>query len=293
MRFAYGVAMIDPSFYLPLAQAAEEAGFDAIAVPDSIAYPEQSASTYPYNADGTREFLENKPFIEPMVAIAAMGAVTERVEFCTFVHKMPMRHPVVLAKEVTSVAVITGNRLRFGVGSSPWPDDYELVDLPWKGRGTRFDECIDIVRGLATGEYFEYHGECYDVPSIKLNPVPSEPVPIWIGGHADANLRRAARTGDGWMAAGGSPEDVAGMITRLDDLRREYGRAGEPFAIYATTFDSFSAEGIKRLEDLGVTHTMGGVGRFNPYGVEADPETLQEKIDNLRRYADDVIAKSR
>ena len=67
----------------------------------------------------------------------------------------------------------------------------------------------------------------------------------------------------------------------------------EPFDIYATTIDSFSADGIKRLEDLGVTHTSGGFGRFNPYGAEADTETLQEKIDNLRRYADDVIAKVR
>jgi hypothetical protein len=95
------------------------------------------------------------------------------------------------------------------------------------------------------------------------------------------------------MAAGGSPEDVTAMITRIDDLRREYGREREPFAVFATTFDSFSPDGIKRLEDLGVTHTLGGVGRFNPYGVEADPETLQEKIDNLRRYADDVITASR
>ena len=293
MRFTAGVAMIDPSFYLPFAHAAEDAGFDTIAVPDSIAYPNESSTTYPYNADGTRDFLENKPFLEPMVAIAAMGAITDRVEFCTFVHKMPMRHPAVLAKEITSVAVLTGNRLKFGVGSSPWPDDYDIVGLPWKGRGRRFDECIEIVRGLSTGEYFEYHGECYDIPSIKLNPAPTEPIPIWIGGHADANLRRAARIGDGWMAAGGSPDEVTGMIERIHALRREHGRDEEPFAIFATTIDSFSADGIKRLEDLGVTHTLGGVGRFNPYGLERDPETLQEKVDNLRRYADDVIAKLR
>ncbi len=95
------------------------------------------------------------------------------------------------------------------------------------------------------------------------------------------------------MAAGGSPDDVASWITRLQELRREYGREHEPFDIYATSIDSFSVDGIRRLEDLGVTHTSGGFGRFDPYGTEADPETLQEKIDNLRRYADDVIAKVR
>ncbi len=293
MKFTTTVAMIDPSFYVPLAQAAEDLGFDSIAVPDSIAYPQQSQSSYPYNEDGTREFLENKPFIEPMTAIGAMGAVTERIEFHTFVLKMPMRHPVVLAKEATSVAVVTGNRFVLGVGSSPWPDDYEIVGLSWERRGKRFDECIEIVRGLSAGDYFEYHGEFYDFPAIRLNPVPEHRLPIMIGGHSDANLRRAARSCDGWMAAGGSIEDVTRWVTRLHELRREFGREREPFDIYATTVDSFSADGIKRLEDLGVTHTSGGFGRFNPYGAEQDPETLAEKIDNLRHYSDDVIARVR
>lgn len=290
MKFTASVAMADPSFYLPLARAAEEAGFDSVAVPDSIAYPKESSSTYPYNLDGTREFLENKPFLEPFTAIAAMSAVTERIEFHTFVLKMPMRHPVVLAKEATSLAVVTGDRFVLGVGSSPWPDDYEIVGLPWQRRGRRFDECIEIVRGLSNGGYFEYHGECYEFPAVKLNPVPRRPIPILVGGHSDANLRRAARLADGWMSAGGSWDDVARWVGRLRELRREYGREGEPFDVYATSAESFSADGVKRLEELGVTHTAGGFGRFNPYGVETDPETLQEKVDNLRRYADTVIA---
>src|SRR5437764_14798555 len=111
MKFTTTVAMIDPSFYVPLARAAEQLGYDSVAVPDSIAYPRESSSKYPYNVDGTREFLENKPFIEPMAAIAAMSVATERIEFHTFVLKMPMRHPVVLAKEATVVAVARGERV--------------------------------------------------------------------------------------------------------------------------------------------------------------------------------------
>jgi probable F420-dependent oxidoreductase len=293
VKFIANISMCDPTFYAPLAQVAEEAGFDTIAVPDSIAYPKESSSTYPYNFDGTREFLENKPFIEPIVAISAMAAVTTTIEFHTFVLKMPIRHPVLYAKEATSLAVLSGNRFVLGVGSSPWPDDYEIVQLPWAGRGGRFDECIDIIRGLAAGGYFEFHGEFYDFPAIKMEPVPSAPIPVLIGGHADANLRRAARLGDGWMGAGGTIDDLVPMIDRMNDLRREYGREHEPFAIYATTPESFTADGIKRLEGLGVTHTAGGFGRFNPYGLEPDPETLGEKIDNLGRYADEVIAAVR
>ena len=293
MKFIANISMCDPTFYVPLAQVAEEAGFDTIAVPDSIAYPKESSSTYPYNFDGTREFLENKPFIEPSVAIAAMAAVTSTIEFHTFVLKMPIRHPVIYAKEATSLAAISGNRFVLGVGASPWPDDYEIVQLPWAGRGRRFDECIEIVRGLAAGGYFDYHGEFYDFPAIKMEPVPTEPLPVLIGGHGDAQLRRAARLGDGWMGAGGLLDDLIPMIDRMNDLRKEHGRAGERFDIYATTPESFTADGIKQLEDLGVTHTAGGFGRFNPYGLETDPESLQEKIDNLRRHGDEVISKLR
>jgi len=278
---------------LPLAQAAEAAGFDTIAVPDSIAYPKESSSTYPYNFDGTREFLENKPFIEPLVAISAMAAVTRTIEFHTFVVKLPIRHPVIYAKEVTSLAVLTGNRFVLGVGSSPWPDDYEIVQLPWEGRGRRFDECIEIVRGLAAGGYFEHHGEFYDFPAIKLEPVPTSAIPVLIGGHNDAQLRRAARLGDGWMSAGSTLEELIAMLDRLNDLRQEHGQTKERFDVYATTPESFTLDGIKQLEDLGVTHTAGGFGRFNPYGIETDPESLQEKIDNLTRHGDDIISKLR
>ena len=93
VRFSYAESMTDPSFYLPLAQAAEAAGFDSMVVPDSICYPEVSDTTYPFNPDGTREFLEDKPFLEPFSLIPAMGALTENLRFVTFVIKLPIRQP--------------------------------------------------------------------------------------------------------------------------------------------------------------------------------------------------------
>ena len=291
MKFMAGVAMVDSSFYVPLARAAEEAGFDDVAVPDSICYPEASDSTYPYNADGTRQFLENKPFIEPLIAIAAMASATSRIGFCTSVLKLPIRHPVIFAKEVSSVAVLTGNRFRLGVGSSPWPEDYEVVGLPWSGRGARFDECIEIVRGLCSGAYVSHAGEHYQFPSIKMHPTPTTPVPVLIGGHGEANIRRAARLGDGWISAGSTTTELATRLDLLARLRVEYGRQHLAFEVHATTEDSFSRPGIARLEEMGVTHTAGGFGRFNPYGLEEDTESLGEKIDHLRRFADEVIAR--
>src|SRR5208283_458075 len=150
--------MTDPTFYLPLARAAEEAGYDSMVVPDSICYPRVSDTRYPFNPDGTREFLEDKPFLEPFALIPALGVMTSRIRFVTFVVKLPIRHPVLVAKQASSVAVLTGGRLVLGVGTSPWREDYDILGVPWEGRGRRMDEAVAIVRGLSAGGYFEHHG---------------------------------------------------------------------------------------------------------------------------------------
>jgi len=290
MRFSFAESMVDPTFYLPLARAVEDAGYDGMIVPDSLCYPEVSDSTYPFSPDHRREFLEDKPFIEPFSLIPAMGAVTERIRFITFVLKLPMRHPLLVAKQATSVAVMTNNRLSLGVGSSPWPEDYELVDVPWEGRGRRMDEAIAIVRGLSAGGFFEFHGELYDMPSIKISPTPSEPLPILVGGHATPALRRAARS-DGWLHGGGDPEDLPGLLERLRQLREEEGTSDRPFEVHVISLDAYSVDGIRRLEEQGVTDVI--VGFRWPYAVGPDSEGLQIKLDNLRRFADEVMAKVR
>ncbi len=290
MRFSYAESMVDPEFYLPLARAAEEAGYDGMVVPDSLCYPLESEASYPFSPDHTREFLEDKPFIEPFSLIPAMGAVTERLRFITFVLKLPMRHPLLVAKQATSVAVLTGNRLALGVGSSPWPEDYELCDVPWEGRGRRMDEAIAVVAGLSAGGYFEFHGTAYDLPPVKISPVPTEPLPILVGGHAPAALRRAARS-DGWLHGGGDPADLPGLLEQLHRLRDEEGTSGRPFEVHVISLDAYSLDGIRRLEEVGVTDVI--VGFRWPYAVGPDTETLQVKLDNLRRFANDVIAEAR
>jgi probable F420-dependent oxidoreductase len=289
VRFSYAESMTDPSFYAPLARAAEEAGYDSMVVPDSICYPRHASSRYPFTPDGGREFLEDKPFIEPFSLIPALGAVTTRLRFVTFVVKLPVRSPVLVAKQATSTAVLTGNRLVLGVGTSPWREDYEVLGVPWADRGRRMDEGLAIIRGLAAGGYFEYHGEVFDFQPIKIAPVPSEPIPILIGGHGEAALRRAARAGDGWLHGGGDPADLPGLLARLAGLRQAEGTVGRPFGVYAISLDAYSVDGVRRLEEQGVTDAI--VGFRWPYQAGPDREPLTGKIANLRRYADDVIAK--
>jgi probable F420-dependent oxidoreductase len=287
VRFTYAEAMTDPTFYIPLAQAAEAAGYHAMTIPDSIAYPYESDSIYPYTPDGDRTFLDGKAFIESFTLIGALSAVTTRLHFNIFVLKLPIRPPALVAKQAGSLAALFGNRLGLGVGTSPWKEDYEIMGVPFARRGKRMDECIDIIRGLTTGDYFEYHGEFYDIPKTKMTPAPTEPVPILIGGHAEAALKRAARN-DGWMHGGGDAEELDALIKRLNQLREEEGRDG-PFQIHVISIDAFSVDGIKRLADKGVTDVI--VGFRIPYIKGPDTEPLDTKIRNLEWFAENVMAK--
>ncbi|HZC69788.1 MAG TPA: TIGR03619 family F420-dependent LLM class oxidoreductase [Jatrophihabitans sp.] len=290
MRFTYAEAMTDASFYLPLARAAEAAGYASITVADSLAYPKESDSTYPYTADGSRTFLEDKEFIETFVLCAAMGAVTSTLRFTPFVLKLPVRPPVLVAKQAASVAALTGNRLSLGVGISPWPEDFEIMGVPFARRGKRMDECMDIVRGLTAGGFFEFHGEFYDIPAIKICPTPSEPIPLLVGGHADPALRRAVTRGDGWMHGGGASEELDALLAKIAAIRKAEGLQDAPFEIHVISLDAYTSDGVKRLEDRGVTDVI--VGFRVPYIVGPDTEPLDKKIEHLNRYAENVMARA-
>jgi alkanesulfonate monooxygenase SsuD/methylene tetrahydromethanopterin reductase-like flavin-dependent oxidoreductase (luciferase family) len=163
--------------------------------------------------------------------------------------------------------------------------------VDWASRGQRMDESVAILRGLAAGGYFEYHGKVFDLPSIKIAPVPPDPIPVLIGGHSDAALRRAARLGDGWLHGGGDPADLPGLLARLAQFRREEGTDGRPFEVQVISTDAYTVDGVRRLADYGVTDLI--VGFRWPYVTGPDTEPLEHKLASLRRFADDVIAKLR
>lgn len=288
MRFTLNITMLDPEQYVPLAQAAEAAGFFAVSVSDSIFYPRDVIGEYPYHEG--REFLEDKPFIEPMIAVTAMATATKTIRFSTFVIKLAIRDALISAKTVLSTAVMSGDRLTLGVGISPWLDDFKYCNVPWEGRGKRLDEMIEIQRGLQTGEYFEYHGEHFDFTPVKICPVPKCPVPITVGGHAPPALRRAARLGDGWVAANLTREEMRGLIGMLDGYRAEYGTAGRDDYIVQgmlSDIEVFDPAGYREAEDLGMTDIT-----MSPWGVyETQQLPLQARLDLIKRFADEVLLK--
>ena len=217
-----------------------------------------------------------------------LAAHTTTLRFTPFVLKLPVRPPVLVAKQAASVAFLSNNRLGLGVGLSPWPEDFVAMGVPWERRGKRMDECIDIVRGLSTGEWFKYDGEFFTIEEMKQTPAPTKPIPILVGGHSDAALKRAVLKGDGWMHAGGDGEELDRLLARLAEIRKAEGDTRDDFEVHVISFDAYSPAGCRKLADKGVTDAI--VGFRVPYIKGADPEPVQTKIDHLQRFGDDVIA---
>lgn len=285
MKFTVALPMLPPSHYVPLAQRAEEVGFDNIAVPDSVFFPEHVSAGYPYSADGERFWDADTPFLDPFVAIAAMAAVTSRLGFMTNVLKLAIRQPLLVAKTVSSIAALSGGRMSLGVGLSWIPEEFLWLSEDKATRGKRTDEAMEIIRLTVEGDWAEYHGKYYDFARLKIRPGAPGPVPLYVGGTSDAGVRRAARLGDGWISVVVGTEELTDVIRRLNEERIIAGTSDRDFEIKAISGDTFDLDGYRRLGDLGVTDTMVCPWYF--FG--GDPAELSVQLDGLSRFAADVI----
>ncbi len=286
MQFCYSATFSSPEELVPLAQAGDDAGWSTLTLSDHLINPVETRSTYPYTKDGARRWEMGTPWPDPWVTVGHLSAVTTRLRFLTTVYILPARTPVHVAKQVGTAAVLSGNRVDLGVGMGWMEVEFDLRGTPFRQRGKRADEMIDVLRKLWTGDVVEHHGEHFDVPALEMLPAPTQRVPIIVGGLSDAALRRAARN-DGWVSDLHTIEELADIRRRIDAFRAEYGRSNEPFAMYGSVKDAWDLDGYRRVADAGVTHLVTMPWYFYA-GAEAD---LAGKVDGIRRFADDVIAK--
>jgi len=285
--FSVALPMLPPEHFLPLARAAEQAGFTSIAVPESVFFPEQVSADYPYTADGGRFWAADTPFLDPFVAIPAMAALTERIRFFTNVLKLGIRDPLLVAKTVSSAAALADGRVGLGVGLSWIPEEFEWLGKDMRTRGARTDEAIEIIRLVCTGEFVEFHGRHYDFGRLIVRPVPSAPVPIYVGGLSEPGLRRAARAGDGWISVANTTDEVAEVVPRLAELRREFGRSEDPFEIKALCTDAFEASGFRRMADIGVTEAMVCPWFYRP----GDVESLDHQVESVLAFGEEHVGR--
>ncbi len=286
MHFCFATTFSDSAELAPMATTAEACGWHTLAISDHMVNPVTTRSTYPYTKDGTRRWEMGTQWPDPWVTIGFLAGHTTTLRFFTNIYVLPARPPVAVAKLVGTAAVLSGNRVALGIGMGWMEEEFEAMGQPFAGRGKRADEMLEVIRTLWTGEVVEHHGDHFDLPPLEVQPVPTEPVPVWVGGTSDAALRRAARN-DGWVSDLHTTDELREIRGRLDGYRREYGRDHLPFAMVSACKDAGDLDAYRRLADIGVTHLMTWPWVFYA-GFEATP---QDKLEGIRRFADDIIAR--
>jgi probable F420-dependent oxidoreductase len=285
MKFVVSGAFNDPRELPALARAADECGYDSLALSDHVVHPEKLDTPYPYTPDGSRRWPAFTPWPDPWVTIAHLAGITRSLRFNTNVFVLPLRNPFLVAKAVSTAALLSGDRVTLTVGVGWSKLEFELMGQDFRTRGRRCDEAIEVLRKLWAGGWVEHQGEFYSFPRLEMTPPPAQRIPIWVGGISDAALRRAA-CNDGWLSDLQTSAEIADCIARIRALRGEQGRAGE-FAVLASASDVADLDGYRRLADAGVTHAL--TIPWIPYhGMTAD---LQLKLDGIRRFADHFIGK--
>lgn len=286
MKFVVSGAFQPPQHLVPLAIAAEEAGFEAISFSDHAVYPEELDTPYPYTPDGQRRYDETTEFPDPWVVAGALASVTTKLRFTTNVFVLPMRNPFLAAKQIATAAALSQNRITLTIGVGWSKVEFDLVGQAFRRRGARADEMLDVMRKLWTGETVEHEGEFYRFERLRLTPpIPTARIPIWVGGISDPALRRAARN-DGWLSDLQTSAEIIECIEKVRSYRRELGR-GEDFDVMASASDAAEIGAYRRLGEAGVNHILTMPWAFY-HGLTDD---LEKKIDGIARFGEDVIAK--
>ncbi len=286
MKVSVATAYLPPEELAPIARAADAAGYHAMALADHVVNLETLTTPYPYTDDGNRRWEAFTPWVDPWVAIGALAAVTEQLRFFTNIFVLPMRDPFTVAKAVATASALSGGRVALGVGMGWCEEEFDLLGEPFRKRGARADEMLELLAELWTGEWVEHHGEFYDVPRLEMTPAPPAPVPVYVGGLSDAALRRAARH-DGWISDLISTEQARAYRATIDAERARLGRADTDFSMIVSLNDALTVDDFRRAEEAGVTDLLTMPWAY--YGGFDLP--LQGKIDGLHRFADDILAK--
>jgi probable F420-dependent oxidoreductase len=269
--------LVDVGF---MARRAEALGFESFWCAEHPFVPVQSSSRYPGSADGVIPESYSH-FIDPFVALARASGTTQRIKLATGIVLVPERHPLLLAKEVSTLDLFSGGRFLFGIGAGWLREETEIMGGDFDHRWTQVRESVLAMKELWTRPEAEFHGRYYNFPPVRSYPKPAQRPhpPVLLGGSAKNVLERVVAWGDGWLPNRVTPERLREARTTLDRLAREAGRdpAALTISVYGQPADR---DLIRRLHDAGATR------------VVVRPETKRTEADmaaELERIADAVL----
>lgn len=239
-------------------QHAESVGFESVYVVEHVAVPSGYSKRYPYSVSGQMPLADDCEIPDPLDLLAFLAGRTERIRLATGVLVAPHHHPLILAKRLATVDVLSGGRMLLGVGVGWMREELEATGVVFETRGRRLDEIIDAIRAVWSGEP-SFHGEFFDFDGAISRPLPvlASGVPFHVGGHSPAAARRAGRVGDGFQPLGLDPELLSVRLATMREAAIDAGR--DPDAIELTLgapLAGFDAETLDRLMAQGADRVL-------------------------------------
>jgi probable F420-dependent oxidoreductase len=270
----------DPATIRDFAQSAEQLGYSHIMTYEHVL---GANADRPGGWNGI--YSHEDPFLEPFALLSFMAGITSRIHFLTSILVLPQRQTALVAKQAATLDLLSGGRLRLGVGVGWNEVEFQALGEDFHNRGRRIEEQIDLMRMLWTRPLVQYEGQWNHIPDAGINPLPiQQPIPVWFGGHAEAVLRRVARIGDGWIPNYRTPQDLEPHLDRLRGYLDQQGRSLDQIGIEVRLhYREGDLERLGRLMEewsaMGATHL--GLNTMN-----SRLEGPAEHIDALRRFAE-------
>ncbi len=285
IAFANTGPFAKPEGAAAIAEAAETSGFESLWTVEHVVVPNEYASTYPYSRDGKMPGGTHVDIPDPLIWLTWVAARTTTLKLGTGILILPQRNPVVLAKEVATLDLLSGGRVLLGVGIGWLEEEFTFLGVPFADRVRRTEEYIEALRALWSQDLPTFAGETVAFTEAISRPHPVDgSVPVIIGGHSLAAARRAGRLGDGFFPAKG---DLPALIDELRKAAEEAGR--DPDAVEITwTGATVIGGGEAAIDEIGRLAEMG-VSRLVIPPLAYDPAALRE---NLARFGDEVIARA-
>lgn len=264
---------------IPLAMAAEEYGFDGVTLSDHLVRPLDVASRYPYSADGRMAAPPETSYPDVWVAAGAIAQATRRLMILTAVYVVPLRDPISVAKALSTAAVMSGGRMMFGVGLGWMREEFSLTGQSFANRGERTDEMLALINALMSPDFREHRGRHYDVPPLRMAPLPADRPPVIVGGHSGAALARAARH-DGWLGVNYPLAEVPRILGELAMARANAPPRETPFEIALAIDEPLTPDALAQLASLGVTLAI-----HPPAPIPATQPDLAARCGHLAQFA--------
>lgn len=278
----------DPVAIHDFAVTAEALGFSHILAFDHV------LGAHPDTPGYEGRYTSHTGFTEPLVLFAYLAAATRTLGLVSGIVILPQRQAALVAKQSADVAILSGGRLRLGIGTGWNRLEYEALGVPFEQRGARQEEQIALLRRLWTEETVTFEGRWHRLSNVGITPRPRESVPIWFGGNSDPVLRRVAKMGDGWFPLARPGDDLEPLLGRLHGYARDVGRDPRDIGIEGfVNFEGGDPERWRRQADAWRTAGASHISlRTQPTVLpEARPgHGIQYHLDALRRYAEAVFA---